>query len=50
MTNSKLRNSDSAYWICFSQFLLKLFTFLINTTEKRYTTFSNFSNTLMQTG
>ena len=34
MTNSKLRNSDSAYSICFSQVLLKLFTFLINTVDK----------------
>ena len=53
MTNSKLRNSDSAYWICFSQFLLKLFTFLINTADKEiYNIFKlfYFSNTLMQTG
>ena len=34
MTNSKVRNSDSAYSICFSQVLLKLFTFLINTADK----------------
>ena len=34
MTNSKLRNSDSAYSICFSQVSLKLFTFLINTADK----------------
>ena len=33
MTNSKLRNSDSAYSTCFSQVLLKLFTFLINTAD-----------------
>ena len=33
MTNSKLRNSDSTYSICFSQVLLKLFTILINTTN-----------------
>ena len=36
----KVRNSDSAYSICFSQVLLKLFTFLINTPIKRFTTFS----------
>ena len=35
MTNSKLRNSDSAYSICFSQVLSTLFTFLINTQVKR---------------
>ena len=34
MTNSKERNSDSAYLICFSQVLLKLFTSLINTADK----------------
>ena len=34
MTKSKLRNSDSAYSISFSQVLLKLFTFLINTADK----------------
>ena len=34
MTNSKVRNSDSAYLICFSQVLLKLFTFLINAADK----------------
>ena len=34
MTNSKVRNSDSAYSICFSQVLLKLFTFLIHTADK----------------
>ena len=28
MTDSKLRNSDLAYSICFSQVLFKLFTFL----------------------
>ena len=38
MTNSKVRNSDSAYSICFSQVLLKLFTSL--TQIKRYTKFS----------
>ena len=27
MTDSKLRNSDLAYSICFSQVLFKLFTF-----------------------
>ena len=34
MTNSKVRNSDSAYSICFSQVLLKLFTSLINIANK----------------
>ena len=34
MINSKLRNSDSAYSICFSKVLLKLFTFMINTVDK----------------
>ena len=34
MTNSKLRNSDSACSICFSKVLLKSFTFLINTADK----------------
>ena len=34
MTNSKVRNSDSAYSIYFSQVLSKLFTFLINTADK----------------
>ena len=44
MTNSKLRNSDSAYSICFSQVLLKLFTFLINTADKEiYNIFNSFS-------
>ena len=33
MTNSKLRNSDSAYLMCLVKFLLKLFTFLISTTN-----------------
>ena len=43
MTNSKLRNSDSAYSICFSQVLLKLFTFLINTADKEiYNIFNSF--------
>ena len=41
MTNSKVRNLDSAYLICFNQVLLKLFTYLINTADKKiYTTFS----------
>ena len=34
MTNSKVRYSDSAYSISFSQVLLKLFTFLISTADK----------------
>ena len=34
MTNSKVRNLDSAHSIYFSQVLLKLFTFLINTAHK----------------
>ena len=42
MTNLKLRNSDSAYSICFSQVLLKLFTFLINTAGKEYIIFNSF--------
>ena len=43
MTNSKLRNSDSAYSIFFSQVLLKLFTFLINTADKEiYNIFNSF--------
>ena len=43
MTNSKLRNSDSAYSICFSQVLLKLFSFLINTADKvKYNIFNSF--------
>ena len=43
MTNLKVRNSDSAYSICFSQVLLKLFTFLINTADKEiYNIFNNF--------
>ena len=43
MTNSKVRNSDSAYSICFSQVLLKLFTFLINTADKEiYNIFNSF--------
>ena len=37
MRNSKVGNLDSTYSICFSQVLLKLFTFLINTAIKRYT-------------
>ena len=40
MTNSKVRNSDSAYSIRFGQVLLKLFTFLINTADKEIYTFS----------
>ena len=44
MTNSKVRNLDSAYSICFSQVLLKLFNFLINTADKCS------PNTLIQTG
>ena len=44
MTNSKVRNSDSAYSICFSQVLLKLFTSLINTADKEiYDIFNSFS-------
>ena len=44
MTNSKVRNSDSAYSICFSQVLLKLFTSLINTADKEiYNIFNSFS-------
>ena len=43
MTNSKVRNSDSAYSICFSLVLLKLFTFLIKTADKEiYNIFSSF--------
>ena len=43
MTNSKVRNSDSTYSICFSQVLLKLFTSLINTTDKDiYNIFNSF--------
>ena len=43
MTNSKVRNSDLAYSICFSQVLLKLFTFLINTADKEiYNIFNSF--------
>ena len=53
MTNSKVRNSDSAYSICFSQVLSKLFTSLINTADKEDTTFSIVFYspiTLIQTG
>ena len=53
MTNSKVRNSDSAYLICFSQVLLKLFTFLINTADKEiYNIFNSFlfPYSLIQTG
>ena len=43
MTNSKVRNSDSAYMISFGQVLLKLFTFLINTADKEiYNIFNSF--------
>ena len=43
MTNSKVRNSDSAYSICFSQVLLKFFTSLINTADKEiYNIFDSF--------
>ena len=43
MTNSKVRNSDSAYSIYFSQVLLKLFTFLINTADNEiYNIFNSF--------
>ena len=41
MRNSKVGNLDSTYSICFSQVLLKLFTFLINTAIKRYTACSS---------
>ena len=44
MTNSKVRNSDSAYSISFGQVLLNLFTFLKNTTNKRYKTFWKYLN------
>ena len=53
MTNSKVRNSDSAYSICFNQVLLKLFTFLINTADKEIYKISIVfysPNTLIQTG
>ena len=53
MTNTKVRNSDSAYSISFSQVLLKLFTFLINTANKEiYNVFNSFLflYTLIQTG
>ena len=33
MANPKLRNSDSAYSLCFGKVLLRLFTFLINTAD-----------------
>ena len=43
MTNSIVRNSDSAYSICFNHVLLRLFTFLINTTDKEiYNIFNSF--------
>ena len=43
MTNPKVQNSDSAYSISFSQVLLKLFTFLINTANKKmYNIFHSF--------
>ena len=53
MTNSKLRNSDSAHSIFFSQVLLKLLTFLINIVDKEiYNVFNSFlfPNTSIQTG
>ena len=53
MTNSEVRNSDSTYSLCFSQVLLKLFTFLINIADKEiYNIFNSFysPNTLIQTG
>ena len=52
MTNSKVRNSDSVYSICFSQVLLELFTFLINTADKEIYIFNSFlfPNTLLLTG
>ena len=44
MTNSKLRSSDSAYSICFTQILLELFTFLPDTADKEiYNIFNSFS-------
>ena len=44
MTNSKVRNSDSAYSICFTQVLLKLFTSLMNNTADKeiYNIFNSF--------
>ena len=36
MTYLKLRNSDAAYSIYFSQVILELFTFLINTANKEF--------------
>ena len=48
MTNSKVRNSDSAHSICFSQVLLKFFTFLINTTTFSMVFYS--PDTLLLTG
>ena len=53
MTNSKVRNSDSAYSIWFSQVLIKSFTSLINTADiEIYNIFNIFysSITLIQTG
>ena len=53
MKNSKVRNSDSAYSICFGLVLLELFTFLINTADKEiYNIFNSFlfPITLIQTG
>ena len=46
MTNSKVRNSDSTCLICFSQVLLKLFTFFVYTqthtqTNKHKSSFNN---------
>ena len=43
MANPKVRNSDSAYRIWFSQVLSKLLTFLINTADKEiYNIFNSF--------
>ena len=43
MINSKVRKLDSAYSICFSQVLLTLITFLINTADKDiYNIFNSF--------
>ena len=50
MTNSKVRYSDSAYSISFSQVLLKLFTFLISTADKEICNiYNSFLITLIQT-
>ena len=53
MTNSKVRNSDSAHSICFSQVFIKFFTFLMDTADKEiyYILIVFYSpNTLIQTG